>query len=129
MLAADNENQFQDSLENNITIHFESNNVKAALDNAIANWWTNSNFVRLLLHHGASVDLQDYKGRTALMFAAAFCNTDAVKAILEHQADVDIPDELGQTSLFYAFLHYNLDIYKYPDEIQEEKEKLWYTIF
>ncbi|MGB8702672.1 MAG: ankyrin repeat domain-containing protein [Thermosynechococcaceae cyanobacterium] len=53
--------------------------------------------IRLLVERGADLNLQDAKGRSALMLAGE--NTDAVKALIDLGADVNLRDQDGNTAL------------------------------
>ncbi len=66
--------------------------------------------VRRLLALGASVDVGDGDGRTALMYASGLPlgrfagrpSQEKIVALLEHGADVNASDHRGQTALMYA---------------------------
>ena len=58
--------------------------------------------VRMLLQHGASVNLQDPAGGTALMCAAGNDHTTIVQALLDAKADTSLQDGVGNTALMYA---------------------------
>jgi Ankyrin repeats (3 copies)/Domain of unknown function (DUF6438) len=58
--------------------------------------------VRSLIAAGASIDLKDANGQTALMVAVRFANPEATKALLDAGADVAIRDLSGNTALTYA---------------------------
>ncbi len=59
--------------------------------------------VRLLLKHGANVNVHDWLGRdTPLMLAVTYRNMDMVKLLLEHYADVNARNKLGQTALMIS---------------------------
>lgn len=59
--------------------------------------------VRAALHNGASVNLRDDKGSTALMDAAAMGHCQVVQLLLRHFADVDLQDtEADATALILA---------------------------
>ncbi|WP_103666799.1 ankyrin repeat domain-containing protein [Pseudanabaena sp. BC1403] len=53
--------------------------------------------IKFLVEHGANVDLQNDKGKTALMVAGE--NTDAVKALIEMGANLDLRDNEGNTAM------------------------------
>ena len=61
--------------------------------------------VRMLLQRGASVNLQDSFGTTALMAAAVNGHTTIVQALLDAKADASLQDENGGTALKKA--HFN----------------------
>ena len=58
--------------------------------------------VRLLLQRGASVNLQDSFGYTALIGAAMCGRTTIVQALLDAKADASPQDTGGYTALMYA---------------------------
>jgi ankyrin repeat protein len=53
--------------------------------------------IKFLVEHGANVDLQNDKGKTALMVAGE--HTDAVKALIEMAANLDLRDNEGNTAM------------------------------
>ena len=61
--------------------------------------------VLMLLQRGASVNLQDSFGRTALMQAAADGSTTIVQALLDAKADASLQHEDGWTALMWAEYH------------------------
>ena len=63
--------------------------------------------VELLLQKGASLDLQDESGQTALIKAVILDDNTLSKHLLKHGADVTLHDKEGNTSLFYASLNGN----------------------
>ena len=58
--------------------------------------------VRMLLQRGASVNLQDSIGATALMHAANNGHTTIVQALLDAKADASLPTRSGRTALMMA---------------------------
>ena len=58
--------------------------------------------VRLLLETGASVNMKDLLGYTALMWAAMSGSADTVKLLLDAGADVDMMNNYGSTALMRA---------------------------
>jgi len=58
--------------------------------------------VELLISKGAFVDAQDYRGRTALMFAATNGLKEIAKVLLLKGADKNLKDNRGNTALTYA---------------------------
>ena len=53
---------------------------------------------RMLLAKGADLDLQDNRGRTALMIAAELNHAAAVDLLLAHGADKTLKDKQGKTA-------------------------------
>ena len=78
--------------------------------------------VKMLLEHGANVNLADFDGDTALLCACqhtkydgsqfAERKTEIVKILLKHEADVNIQNENGVTSLMSATQSGNVKIVK-----------------
>ena len=58
--------------------------------------------VRTLLQRGASLNLQDFSGGTALMGAAITGNTSIVQVLLDAKADASLQDIEGDTALKWA---------------------------
>ena len=58
--------------------------------------------VRMLLQRGASVNLQDSLGFTALMNAAIGGHTTIVQALLDAKADASLQSTAGKTALMWA---------------------------
>ena len=58
--------------------------------------------VRMLIDRVQSIDVQDLRGRTALMHAAIFGHVDSVKVLLDAGADVSQPTE---PPMHVAWLH------------------------
>lgn len=58
--------------------------------------------VKLLIAHGADVNLKNFRGATALMGAAAAGPASVVKYLIEKGADVNARDEDGTTALMAA---------------------------
>jgi hypothetical protein len=56
----------------------------------------------LLLENGANPDIQDNKGKTALMVAAFNGSCDSLKVLLQRGASIDLPDKQGKTALMIA---------------------------
>ena len=54
--------------------------------------------VRLLLEHGADMNVPDYYGRTPLHSASYFGALEVVRMLLEHGADVEVKNEWGKTA-------------------------------
>lgn len=54
--------------------------------------------VRTLVEHGAAVDLQDDRGRTALMTAAQMGHTEVVEVLVAAGADTGITDKEGKSA-------------------------------
>ena len=56
--------------------------------------------VKLLLEHGAKVDAEDYKGRTAIYYAGLFGSMDVMEVLLSYGANVNHFMEDGASALF-----------------------------
>ncbi len=59
-------------------------------------------FIALLLQRGASANLPDESGRTALSYACEAGHLDAVKILVKNGADPEVADAWGNTALMYA---------------------------
>src|SRR5262249_55905716 len=64
--------------------------------------------IRLLLEHGAKVNVADRTGRTPLMNAAQLGWMPAIEMLIEKGADVNARDAAGKTVLMYAMGNGNL---------------------
>lgn len=69
---------------------------------AAKNNHTHTELVKLLLEFGTKLDLQDNKGKTALMYAAKKGHSAIVRLLLEFGAALDLQDNDGKTALVYA---------------------------
>merc|ERR1712137_57212 len=63
-----------------------------------------SKIAAALLEHGASPNLANQKGWTALMFAAREGQTDIGRDLLEHGADPNLMNDKGEFALYIATL-------------------------
>lgn len=63
--------------------------------------------IDLLLQKGATLDLQDESGQTALIKVVILDDITLTKRLLKHGADATLHDKEGNTSLFYASLNGN----------------------
>ena len=57
---------------------------------------------RMILEHGANVNLQSGDGTTALIFSVLNRNAEMVKLLLKHGANKDLQDAAGNTALSQA---------------------------
>jgi len=67
-----------------------------------ASFQGNTDAIKELLQHNASVDLQGEDGWTALMYASDKGHTDAIKELLQHNASVDLHDKDVGTAFNYG---------------------------
>ena len=58
--------------------------------------------IKLLLAHGAKVNVVDANGATALMYAVEFGRKAVIKPLLDAKADATIHDKRGYTALSIA---------------------------
>jgi ankyrin repeat protein len=58
--------------------------------------------VQALLALDANPNVQDKRGKTALMFMSQHNDLDALQLLLEHGAQVNLQDSVGHTALFYT---------------------------
>ena len=69
--------------------------------------------VRLLLDHGAKIDMQNNNGRTALMMAASYSHEDSnietVRLLLDRGAKIDMQDNDGWTALMMTVRYNHTD--------------------
>jgi len=56
--------------------------------------------VSRLLQHGANINYQDKKGKTALHRAAKAGFLSTIELLLQHKAKLEIPDLMGETAIF-----------------------------
>ena len=63
-----------------------------------------SGVIRLLLEKGAQADLQDNRGRSALMYSSKRNKLEVAKLLLENGAQVDIQDYGGWCALMIVSL-------------------------
>ena len=75
-----------------------------------------SALVRLLLDHGANLQLEDRQGRTALFLAAQLGWTWSMDMLLKKGADVNVRDKDGKTPLMWAMGNRNLGAVELPIE-------------
>lgn len=66
--------------------------------------------VKLLLNHGAQVNLKDDTGCSALIDACVYGHTNIVLCLLSHGADLELSNDQGMTPFMYASMsgHTNL---------------------
>lgn len=77
-------------------------------------------FVELLVKHGATLDVQDVNGQTALHHAAWLDRAEKVKLLLKAGADPTIKDKNGHTALDRAMV---VTDYPRPKEVKEMLKK------
>ena len=65
----------------------------------VAGLYGQGEVVRLLLEHGADVNLMNHEGSTALHTVAFFCRPELVSMLLEHGADTKLKNKYGRTPL------------------------------
>ena len=61
--------------------------------------------LRLLLEHGAGINVRELNGTTPLHVASKFGNLEAMHVLLEHGADVEVKNNGGETALQVAASH------------------------
>ena len=67
-----------------------------------ASFYGNTAIARLLLEHGANVNVQDQNGGTPLIMAAVNNHTETVETLLDAGAQVDRPDVHGFSPLLVS---------------------------
>ena len=65
---------------------------------------------QMLIDAGVNVNVQNEKGRTALIFATKWNYIEIVQMLIDAKADLDIQDEIGNTALHYAAEYYRPEI-------------------
>jgi len=97
-------------------------NTKVEVSNKIPQQNTNTNMdlinaskygqidkVHALIAAGASIDLKDNSGWTALMWASASGKIDCVNALIAAGASIDLKNKYGETALIYASSYGQID--------------------
>ena len=87
-----------------------------------------SRTMELLLDYGASVDLKNEAGNTALTLAAAKGKPDAVKLLLKHGANINISNGAENTALILAALT-NATLVEFGLRVYRSDAKLGPTIY
>ena len=89
-----------------------------------------SKIIKLLLDHGAEVDLQDNDGLSALMEASIAGNTEVVQLLLEHNASRNLKDKRGVNALalasaaeFPGIVRLLMNYGKKPNDINKESSQ------
>jgi ankyrin repeat protein len=68
---------------------------------------------RILLAHGARVDIQDKQGDSALIVGARQNASEVVKALLDAKANPNLENESRRSAIYYAVQHDNLGVVQY----------------
>lgn len=66
--------------------------------------------VRILISHGAAVDLRNNHGETALIIAASEGHKKVVRALIDARASVDMVDKDGESAMTYAVVNNHNDV-------------------
>ena len=77
----------------------------------------NDSIIEVLLNHGASVDLKNKDGDTALILAAAHGRLDAVKLLLDHGANAHAMNKVGKTALSLVTQNGNSEYISYCSSV------------
>ncbi len=83
--------------------------------------------IKILLEHGANIELKDVKGKNSFIFAILGQNLQTIKFLSEfkNKIKLDEPDEEGKNALDYAINMKNMDIVKYLiEELKMKPNKL-----
>jgi ankyrin repeat protein len=67
-----------------------------------SDYFKDGSVVRLLLEHGADINVQDHVGQTPLHWASFNGALEIGRLLLEHHADVEAKDNNGKTALQVA---------------------------
>ena len=101
-IANNNSDQFAKLLSLKANINLCTRDITPPLFNAI--FFGNYEFTKMLLDHGANVNLQDHCGSTPLhcaLNAIAGDKEKIIKLLLQHGADSKIKDNYGKTPTDY----------------------------
>ena len=77
----------------------------------------NDSIIEVFLNHGASVDLKNKDGDTALILAAAHGRLDAVKLLLDHGANAHAMNKVGKTALSLVTQNGNSEYISYCSSV------------
>jgi len=71
-------------------------------------------FLKTIVSEGVDVEIEDYWGRTPLIYASGYGHLEIVKYLIEkHNANVEAKNNCGENPLIYASLNGPLEIVKY----------------
>lgn len=97
-------------------------NLHDYFDDRLKNSERNVKRVKLLLDHGANVNLQTDRGWTLLHTAAYYGHVDLVQLLLDYGADVNSKNKKGRTPLHLAV--YNMDLAEYDGKLSQHEDPI-----
>ena len=114
---------------------FDLDNIKDEKGNTPLYWACINNYTevaKLLIEHGADIDIKDNRGNTPLYQACFKNNTEIAKLLIEYGADVNIKNKDGYTPLSMACSNDNTELVKLliehgADKSVNIKDKYGYT--
>ena len=83
-----------------------------------------SSVVRLLLEHGADINVQTYNGRTPLHTASYNGALEVVRVLLEHRADIKVKSKQGETALQEALRKDMKKSWNYCENLEPSRNTL-----
>lgn len=108
-----NNNNWAKSLVNFVDIDHQNDQGTTFLMEAVKQKGDCLELIKLFIDYDADIDLQDNKGKTALMYALDKCKIGIAEFLLHYRADTNISDHEKKATLMYL-----IDIFIFYDSLE-----------